>query len=100
MKCEKKASFLHRYATTMNNVEKNFPKDYLWNSSLPCYILNTNTLMALLPIFPVSAIPIINHYKSHLEREYPFDIITGLYPNNIRHITLGIRQQRKRDGRV
>ena len=56
--------------------------------------------MALLPIFPVSAIPIINHYKSHLEREYPFDIITGLYPNNIRHITLGIRQQRKRDGRV
>ena len=36
--------------------------------------------MALLPIFPASASFIINHYKSHLEREYPFDIISGLYP--------------------
>ena len=44
-------------------------------------VLNTNTLMALLPIFPASASFIINHYKSHLEREYPFDIISGLYPN-------------------
>ena len=43
-------------------------------------VLNTNTLMALLPIFPASASFIINHYKSHLEREYPFDIISGLYP--------------------